>query len=690
MDHTNMTNTGPYHGGMVAFEGPADIVSTQLRLLPPSSQVLILPDLEDYMKRDDARDFSVRSYLKDVHEAAQARHEVASKFLSDSSRGHKRLVFLNGGTAAALSQCIAAISHYQTAGDSLHAEMILRDVLRDGVQGLDQQDKDCHQLAMRRADSVGTRDGCPWEDEEPEEDPITRAMKAADALYKETEALEPIECYIRTRPRSLSFPVPAWADGLGQASPCFIFGPPPNEDVQPVSTAEDADHTPRRFTVRSSTQCSEMTIPVAYRSSTAMEPSPMVNRSVAGRSHIRNQSSTSNALLSPPMSPSEVEFGEARLVQMQASRKAGQSLRRTRSLDDMELHRTRMRRRVVSSPSPAPELPTPPMEDQEIKSPCRHLSILEDPFSNNNLIRLPRAKFVRANTTTIRKSPTFAKPPYNSMASNPCANRDAKSETEHANEEGSIDAARDPVLPFHEDLVIQFTGEISNHILDSVIESLQGGLYPVSTAAVDYDGTAETESCPSTPRTADLFDVDDFDEGLSPVIEITSVDDCVDYDAQSTSGLSRVSNFRFHSPCPSLPPEVQPPTPAHTPPILGTDADGRRSRFQIVSTIDRVNAIAIQNNLRLILDAQFPPDQDRRYRMSRISLLPQMDKIWRPIFWNVGSKGRNPSERTADLILAIGAQNSVKAEFVSALTGQVEKLGSKSTGMTRSGRLDLR
>lgn len=676
----------------MAFEGPNDIVSTQLRLLPPSSQVLILPDLEHYMKMEDESNFTVRSYVKGVHEAAQVRHEVALKFLSESSRGNKRLVFLNGGTAGAVSQCIAAISQHRTSGDSLHAEMILREVLREGVQGLVRSEKFCYDSAMPGAGSVGTRDEHPWEDEEIEEDPIIKAMKAADALYKETESLEPIECYIRTRPRSLSLPMPGWAEYVGQASPFFIFGSPPNEEAQPEPTVEneghieDSDNCLKRCTTRASTYSSEM-VPMAYRTSTLMRRSDSA-RSVASKSHTRDHSAASNALFAPPMSPSEVEFGEARLVQMQASRKAAQSLRRTRSLDDTELHRTRMRRRVVPDVLPVPEITIPPM-NPELKSPCRHLSIMEDPFSNNNLIRLSRAKFVRANTTTIRKSPTFPKPPFNT-ANRSCSDRDAKSEAEHSNEEIHSEGVCEPVLPFHEDLVIHFSGEVSSHILDSVIGSLQEGLYPVSTVPLGSDGTAETESCPSTPRTADLFDLDDFCGGLSPVAEVPSIDGSIDCDAYSMSGLSRRSNFRFRSPCPSLPPEIQPPTLAHTSSILGTDADMKRSRFQVISTIDRVNAIAIQNNLRSILDAQFPVDQDRRYRVSRFSLLPHMDKIWSPIFWNSGSKGRKSNERTADLILAIGSQDSVKAEFVSGLTGRIEKLGSKPTGMTRSGRLDLR
>lgn len=674
----------------MAFEGPADVVSTQLRLLPPSSQVLILPDLEHYMKKADNKGFSARSYVKEVHEAAHARNKVALQFLSDSSRGNKRLVFLNGGTAGAISQCISYISYYQTAGDSLHAEMILQEVLRQGVQGFEVANgKGCNDLVVSKAESVCSRDAVPWEDEEEmREDPITRAMRAADALYKETESLEPIECYIRTRPRSLSFPAPGWMDGVGQASPFFMIGSPPNEEVELEEQIEnDISPSRRRTTIRASTNCSGMTIPMAYRPSSSTSRACLTLNNT-NKSHTRNQSSTSNTLMSPPISPLEVEFGEARVVQVQALKKAAQTLRRTRSLDDKDLHRARMRRRADSNPLPVPTEEAPAPASQENKNPCRHLSILEDPFSNNNLIRLPRAKFVRANTTTVRKSPTFSKSPYDRL-SHPHAAQDDKPEDEKNKEEIHSEVNRDPILPFLEDLVIQFTGEVSNHVLDSVIESLKSGLYPISTLPVDYEGTAGSESCPSTPRTADLFD-EEYTTGLPPVAEVPISEEAGDCDAYSMSGISRASNFRFQSPCPSLPPEVQPPTPAHTPPILGIEADVKRPRFQVVSTTDRVNAIAIQNNLRSIIDAQFPPEQDRRYRLSRYSLIPQMDKLWRPMFWNAGTKGRISSERTADLILAIGAQNSVKSEVVSALTGQVEKLGSKSTGMTRSGRLDLR
>ncbi|KAK2071930.1 hypothetical protein P8C59_006315 [Phyllachora maydis] len=46
--------------------------------------------------------------------------------------------------------------------------------------------------------------------------------------------------------------------------------------------------------------------------------------------------------------------------------------------------------------------------------------------------------------------------------------------------------------------------------------------------------------------------------------------------------------------------------------------------------------------------------------------------------------------RKIDLILAIGAQPGVRKEFSAAITGQVEKLGDKSSGLSRSGRLDIR
>jgi hypothetical protein len=43
-----------------------------------------------------------------------------------------------------------------------------------------------------------------------------------------------------------------------------------------------------------------------------------------------------------------------------------------------------------------------------------------------------------------------------------------------------------------------------------------------------------------------------------------------------------------------------------------------------------------------------------------------------------------------DLILAVGAESGVKKNRLSEIVGQIDQLGFKTSGLSRSGRLDIR
>lgn len=669
-----------YHGSLVAFEGPAEVVSTQLRLLPPSPQVLILPSLQHYMEGHSSARFSARSYIRDVHQAAQAQREVALKFLNETSSDSKRLVFLNGGTAGAVSQCISAISERQTSGDLHLAMAVFRDIVSEGTNAFTQgAQSDQEGLGISRSERVESQ--LLWEDDD-DEDPITRAMRAADALYKETESLQPIDCYIRTRPRSLSLPALGYLDNLGEASPFFVFGSPPNEECDSNFDVDEEESTnypgqgedglSRANSLRNSQDRSGR---VASFVEEARKARKANNRSTTTMQIL---SPTNEQCISPPITPDGVVYGEARLVQMQASR-SQKALRKIRSLDDMDLNLARSRWVSVQT-APTPKVASPTCESPEAKS--RHLSIVEDPYSSNNLLHLPQARFVKAQTTTIRRSPTFAK-----GSPDPARDSYVHQGTDAAEFTDELNAGFQPVLPFYEDLVVHFTSEIPDYVLDTVIQSFKDGSYPVRGGAPDSYRTTETDSCPSTPRTADLFDLEDEQVGLSPVAEVPSGDEASDYDPFAAHGNDvRSTSLDFATPSP-LPTLEQPPTPADTPlPALG-EMD---SKFHDFSTAGRANAVATQNALRLVLENYFPPDQHGGYHQFNSTLLHKLDSLWRPIFGDSETQDGMSTEKTADLILAMGCQAGVKREFVSALTGQIEKLGSKSTGLSRSGRLDIR
>lgn len=193
------------YGSLIALEGPVDIVSTQLRLLPTSPQFLVLPSLQSYMGKASDGPFHARSLIKQVHDAAQTRHEAAVRFLRDASPANKRLVFLNGGTAGAVSQCITAISEHQASGDIHQAELMFRNIALEGLGGLDREDKHSDQTTLWMLSRKQSSDDSVLDGEEPE-DPITKAMRAADLLYKETDSLQPSKhIFLCTVPRPLYF-----------------------------------------------------------------------------------------------------------------------------------------------------------------------------------------------------------------------------------------------------------------------------------------------------------------------------------------------------------------------------------------------------------------------------------------------------------------------------------------------------
>ncbi|KAI3398129.1 hypothetical protein diail_9751 [Diaporthe ilicicola] len=685
-----MENRNHSYGSLIALEGPADTVSTQLRLLPTSSQLLVLPSLQSYIGKAKDGSFSARSYIKQVHNAAQTRHEAAVQFLRDSSPTNKRLVFLNGGSAGAVSQCITAISEHQTSGDIHQAGLMFRNIALEGLRGLDLEDKHLDQTTLWMLDRAQSSDGLCLDNGVPE-DPITKAMRAADLLYRETDSLQPIDCYIRTRPRSLSLPMYGYADGLGEPSPFFVFGSAPGEEAQPDSVLdvdEPADHQgvaeeefAKLCATKTQPEDSRETLPVRdHAASCAGEA--YRHRTAEARSTIHRP----DVLLSPPATPDGVVYGEARLVQVRAS-KAQVTLRESRSLDDLQMEQTRCRRADFDVTSVAKV--APPTDSEDARS--RHLSINDKPYSSNSLFHLPQARLVKAHTTTIRRSPTFVKRlPKPARETYVHRGTDAADFDEERHE---LDGPFQPVLPIVEDLVIHVTGQTPDEVLGMVIQYFKAGALPVAPFPASLQ-TEPTGSCPSTPRTADLFDLeDDADVGLSPVIEHPGAEDTGDYDPFAARGRDvRSSNLALQPPSPPPPASVpadsrQPPSAAQASPPVQRE---RESRFHEFSTAGRPNAVAIQNALRSVLDVYFPPQQHGCYPQSQFPLLRDSGSLWRPIFGDHEARGNDSDENTPDMILALGRQNGVRREFLSALTGQIEKLGARSSGMSRSGRLDLR
>lgn len=681
-----MENRNHSYGSLIALEGSPDAVSTQLRLLPVSSQLLVLPSLQSYMGEASDGPIKARSLIKQVHDAAQERHEAAVQFLKDASPTNKRLVFLNGGTAGAVSHCITTISENQTAGDIHQAELMFRNIALEGLRGLDREDKQSDQATLWMLGREQASGDSILDSEEPE-DPITKAMRAADLLYKETDSLQPIDCYIRTRPRSLSLPMYGYSDGMGEPSPFFVFGTAPHEETRLHSDADDKEPGDRQGMAEDefAKLCAITIHPGASEDNQPVHEHAV---SCAGESYshriaeARSSTRRSDAFLSPPPTPDGVVYGEARVVQMRAS-KTQLTLRETRSLDDLELEQTRSRRTDFDVASAAEQV-APLADNPETKS--RHLSITDKPSSTNNLLHLPQARFVKAHTTTIRRSPTFVRHlPKPARDSYVHRGTDAADFQEERHE---LDEPFQPVLPVVEDLVIHMTDQTPDTILGMVVQYFKAGAFPVVPFPASLQ-TAPTDSCPSTPRTADLFDLD----GLSPVIEHPGAEESGEYDPFAARGRDvRASSLALQPPSP--PPPANVPPDSRQPPIIVPISPPmqreKESRFHDFSTVGRPNAVATQNALRSVLEVYFPPADNGCVHHFNFPMFCDTGSLWRPIFGHKEVCDGGRDENAPDMILAMGRQKGVKREFLSTLTGQVEKLGAKSSGMSRSGRLDLR
>ncbi|KAG7106378.1 hypothetical protein HYQ44_013974 [Verticillium longisporum] len=218
-----------YHGTLVSLEGPVDVLATQLRLLPTSPQIFILPQVQTYLEDGDPSErFDARSFVRRMHNAIAARNEIAYSFLKDSTPDNKRLVFMNGSTPGAQAICIKTIAEHETDGDIAHAELLFNDIVKHGAAGLEddwfsRQRQDRHHI--------------------PAEDPIVRAMRAAEALDRLTADLQPntdVDLTFKARPRSMSLPIYSFDDRFGDAAPFYVFGVISSEDDEYIDdNAED-------------------------------------------------------------------------------------------------------------------------------------------------------------------------------------------------------------------------------------------------------------------------------------------------------------------------------------------------------------------------------------------------------------------------------------------------------------------
>ncbi|OBS22391.1 hypothetical protein FPOA_08728 [Fusarium poae] len=680
-----MSSDNKQLGSIVAFEGHVDTISTQLRLLPSSPQILILPHVQNYIPNDEtAHRSDVRLYVKRIHEAAVARHEAARAFLQDSTPTSRRLVFMNGGNSSAQALCIKAIMDQETEGDVNQAESLFHQLTKDGVLGLNNSVRDWRCPTM--FDCLN-KQGLGNE----LEDPITRAMRAAEALDRQTASLQPsteVDLTLTSRPRSNSLPLYGYNDNFGDNAPFFVFGAQKNEEEGNVAEETKYSHStqPSRFSRFSITHYDRSADRI-YHGLTHLQSPSLKTVFVASPSCVGE----SYNLMAGPVSPGfealtprsevlsipstdNVVYGEASLLDMRSPSRSS-TLSRVKSLD--RIYPVTPKYRDLCVPAVNPELVRQSdLNTERDLSETRRLSKAMS-INGRSYIDAPRTIVVKTNLPVIKMAPVplekKRKPARESYVDR---GTDAKDVTESKE-------TFQPVLPLVEDLVIHFKEDVSDPILDSVVRGFKTGGFSTFLQSPTSEFDDYNTLVPATPESQNITGVRCIEDQYQelPVLKKLDLDEYDPFAYNQPSWLRR-------KPLPSLPKLTveRPPTPVRTPPLLVSDMDNKIHDLQVNG---QQTAIAVQNSLRSVLQDHFPPET-RGYRQFQFPLLPELEGLWKPVFCDTAPNGSQGSCHRIDQILAIGAQRGVRRDYTSAVTGQLEKLGTKQNGVSRSGRLDFR
>ncbi|KAI2625480.1 hypothetical protein GGS21DRAFT_541012 [Xylaria nigripes] len=716
-----LAETPDYHGSLVAFEGPRDIISTQLRLLPSSPNLLVLPPVQSFFSKENAdTTFDARSYILETHEACDARAEIARAFLRGASPDSKRLVFLNGGTASAHMSCISAISKCETNGDTAAAETIYNRLIQNGVAGLKRNSTPGEEFGNSMINGVTEMDD---QDEEFLDDPISTAMRAADRLDRETAFLQD-NSYVfdltdKSRSRSLSVPAIPLANDEENDMPCYYFSASENNTEAPQPQAQEPNHLIDADEAQTSATPEDQSRDPSIESQSSsclgdVHSTDPRTPSTPGSPYARLESAPSSPIL----------LGEALIVDIRPSFTPRHE--RIRSVD-----------RIYATA----------VKNEDILLRNFHESVLAKPEesrgSPNNILKKeddsPKKPDLRSNFHNFAPCPTIAKPnktmmrkktppplklevrdlqqPTSYAIRGSDSGRDdahfvlpddlgpniSAKKTEHCTSfldlcddvETVVNSPFETVLPMTENLVILFKSEETEPKLEAMVQALKNGTFPATMPPLLPRPNAFTErlDTPSTRSSTRKLSRQNTQESQQPIEEEPMpLQEPEEYDLFAYYGEDLRSPTLYssrhdtYSQSQATLVVSTPPTPAQTPPPELEKLPKRIfHEFDIRAC---KTAVCIQNPLRSILNLYFSPEHTG-YQQFNFPLLPELGSFWKPIFREIAS-GSPKTARKTDLILAIGAQKSSGKDLMNMICSSLDKLGKRPHGEFRSGRLDMR
>lgn len=731
-----MANTSnSYHGSIIALEGSGDAVSTQLRLLPSSPKILILPPLQQFMGDDsDDSSFDARSYILKTHEACCTRIEKAHAFLRSSTADDKRLVFMNGGTASARMNCIASIGKHSQDGDITKAENAFEELVRHGVEGLQKGS----QKSAGKSSSSTTVPPSSRKTATPKDEYVDRmaeAIRAADALYRETASLQPnndLDLFATNHQRSKSAPIHRKVDDSAETTPLYTFVARDLAD-EAISVPEKPSCNTAKVPHGNNLIPQPLNLPTNLE---AFKPRAILDNSILHRmvdqssprwakKQYRKSYTPSTPAMDDVFSPQSgtfgslpntptVVFGEARLVDVRTSPTSRKSQQHTRSKsvnhgrgasshntdcysvastllsqsDDssdfgtaLSYHHRKLPLRVEDHPEPVANTSAMSNRANLRRPPPLSLDLTTFASAKERGIYVDKGTSPSPRLSAI-DSPQIDRSSYIDRGVDAADELSLSSVVVASQDETTFEAA----LPLYEDLVIHLDDENDDTPLRRVFADLLSHLYPRTVSGKERTtegGVAESVSN-SNPVIAVEFC--NPDSTLSPAYSTDGYDHPLfethgNYLALLSPGHPRTGKIQNKKGVVDAP-----PTPARTPPF---SAGAPHKSLHEIKANKSTTAIGVQNSLRSILNIYFSPNEPG-YKQFIFPLLPELSSMWKPVFREAEEGATKKDNRKIDLILAIGAQKGVQKDFVSAVAASLENLATKPSGVTRSGRLDLK
>jgi hypothetical protein len=704
-----------HSGKLVALEGDIDAVSTQLRLLPPSQKILVLPSLlENLRPNTEKDDFDARAFVRDVHTAFTERTETARSFLQSSTSAHPKLVFMNGGSVSARITCITRICENLTNRGVGEAETIFNEIVKYGVAGLMREEGVAEEEVEAEGPNVESAGGEATV-EDRIEDQSFRATKAADTLDRETTALQS-ESNARSRDdlagnNAVGIMDCAETSPVDQTRDSQVHEEPDEaEDV--VFTNQHGDKIVRTVvtmpTRNTSLRAKRSTFGPRY------VPEPPFNAPANYASALVHQTENDNnnyeydadvaspggdSIISVPPTPGVV-YGEACLVDVQSVAPKNYP-KRVKSVDRFFLSNSRFHEAILSPKTLKHMTSDSVLGDRPATSGGR---ILRD-SSHPDLQTLPRTTFVRASETVIKRPPPTSGSVRSSTSSatrpTPRVFVDRGTDAGETpletpiSEDSEINKPLTPVFTMVEDLIIHFTNGTSDEIFKSVVRSYKDGSYPI--APESQITIEEPTSSPSTISSLSSSSPDKLVPPLRPTYLTSQTDDGghhtrTEYDPYGSQDSYPPDTKRQRPPRSQLERadsaihDVEPPATTITHPL---EPNNFAAKFVEFSPANPTNAISAQNSLRSVLNIHFPAGENG-YSQYYYPIAPEANRLWKPVFRNDDTVSIGNEDRTFDQIIALGCEEGVKKDFFAQVSGQVERLGIKKDGMSRSGKLDIR